>query len=207
MADLRLSERHHGRNLPAHIAIRVKRLEFLAVPDTQECDILSSASHRNEVISAVARKLHEMCSKWDVLELSYLPAESDTQVKLPAALAHCGPFNTSMPAGRNLSIALDGSWESFHAARSRSLKKASNFAANRLKKTGKIDLRQIGANSNDAAIDTMVGDGLKRVGLPRYHMDPAQRQVADETLARVSGEGANILAGNGNLHWFHLHLS
>lgn len=135
-------------------AIRVSRLEFLTVPDTQECDILSSAPHRNEVIAAVARKLHEMRSAWDVLELTCLPAQSDTPAKLPAALAQCGLFGASMPAGRNLYVALDGDWENFYAARSRSLKKASNLAANRLKKTGKVGLRQVGTGSNDAAVGT-----------------------------------------------------
>lgn len=162
-------------------AIRVSRLEFLTVPDTQECDILSSVSDRNEVIAAVARKLHEMRSEWDVLELSYLPAESDTLATLPTALAQYGLLSTSIPAGRNLYIALDGSWENFYAARSRSLKKASNLAANRLNKSGKIDLRQVGADANDAAIGTALEAAVRissqswkrQTGLTLDHPGPA----------------------------------
>jgi CelD/BcsL family acetyltransferase involved in cellulose biosynthesis len=115
---------------------RRRVLEFLTVPDTQCCDILAPASDAAAVAEAFARALGARGAGWDVLELGYL-AEGATAATLFAdALRRSGCTIAITPAGSNPYIALGSTWDAYYGTRSRSLKKASNLALNRVAKSG-----------------------------------------------------------------------
>lgn len=133
--------------------LSIQCLEFLTVPDTQACDLIIDPESRAVVIAAFSDALCTQM-KWDRLSLSYLSgghrAADDLMVLLVNRRYRC----CRKPQGTNLFVPLSGSWETYYAARTRGLKKASNLAANRLNKLGQIDIRWISSdNTTRSAIE------------------------------------------------------
>jgi CelD/BcsL family acetyltransferase involved in cellulose biosynthesis len=126
-------------------------LEFLAVPDTQACDVLARPADLRGVAEAMAVELGRSRGEWDMLFLSRLPADSPSGSLLPAALAGNRIRTGIAPWGDNPVIPLRGEWSAFYAQRSRSLKKSNNLAANRLARAGTVELdwRRPGAGPID----------------------------------------------------------
>lgn len=121
----------------------VRRLEFLSVPDTQFCDLICDGADAAAVCRAIATALSARAREWDVLDLRYLPEDAAA-----AGLAgqHGAPGSTVCERAAwdaNAYIDLTESWEAFYGRRSRSLKKANNLAANRLRKAGALELRWV----------------------------------------------------------------
>lgn len=120
--------------------LTVRSLAFLCVPDTQTCDAIMERSLAREVAERLADALVGSPGRWDVLTLAPLPTRSLTEVfLLPALRSHGVPVEIA-GAGRNLYVPLTGHWDQYYAGRSRSLKKANNLAANRLRRSGVIDV-------------------------------------------------------------------
>ena len=119
-------------------SIERRVLEFLTVPDTQMCDVLARPEDEGAACETFARALG--CSKtpWDVLSLSYLPSDSLAVRYFADALRRTQHELAIEPAGTNPFVDLRGSWDAYYGTRSRSLKKAINLAANRLKKAGEV---------------------------------------------------------------------
>lgn len=138
-----LTQRHPGLR-------RIWCAELLTVPDTQACDLLIAPERSGEVIDAFHAALHRNGSKWDQLDLRYLPGRETAAHQLMAALTHGGYRCNELPQGPNLYVPLDGTWDAYYATRSRSLKKANNLAANRLKKLGQIQIDWITDQTSDA---------------------------------------------------------
>lgn len=115
-----------------------RMLEFLTVPDNQLCDIIIEAAELEAVADAFSEELVRSRRKWDVMRLSYLPDHSPARSALARALDKRGIKYRLSEAGGNPYISLETSWEEYYATRSRSLKKANNLAANRLKKAGEV---------------------------------------------------------------------
>jgi CelD/BcsL family acetyltransferase involved in cellulose biosynthesis len=124
---------------------------FLTVPDTQVCDAIVAGDAREATASALAQGLWAARGEWDVLRLSYLPAGSIAAGPMRAALEAKGFRAVTTEATGNPFVPLDTSWDAYYATRTRSLKKAVNLAANRLKKAGEVGIERIGAGSPEAA--------------------------------------------------------
>lgn len=150
-----------------------RMLEFLTVPDNQLCDIIAAESEQAAVADALAAELVARHGEWDVLRLSYLPEHALARSELARALEAHGIECRMTGTGGNPCISLETGWEDYYSTRSRSLKKANNLAANRLKKAGeiRIDWLQPGAalaaeaaTALDAAIAISAGSWKRSTG-------------------------------------------
>lgn len=131
----------------------VRTLEFLTVPDTQICDLLTDTADRSAVAEAVAEALMHAPFHWDMFRPSYLGQDSAGANELRAALARRDARVELRAAHVNLFIGLAGGWKAFYAERSRRLKKANNYIANRITRTGsELEVSWLwGSAANDAA--------------------------------------------------------
>ena len=109
-------------------------LEFLCVPDTQMCNIISSPDDIETVTKAAVDELLSMGSHWDTLELKYLPKDALFSATLSSiikkkeyALKEIETFD------KNLYFRLDD-WPAFYSRKSRRLKKSCNNVRNRINK-------------------------------------------------------------------------
>ncbi len=114
-------------------------MEFLAVPDTQRCDILGSPADASEIIEAIAGALKQVYTAWDICILSNLASDALT-LKLPAVLQRQHIKTNVLDSPGNPFVTLNGSWQDFYACRSRRLKKNNNLIANRLKGAGEPEV-------------------------------------------------------------------
>ena len=128
-----------------------RTLKFLAVPDTQVCDVLAADADRLPVASALADELVRRQREWDAIALRYLPDGTIALTELREALSRHGLRCDVRQATQNPWIALDSSWETYYSSRSRRLKKATNLATNRLSKAGDIELRWLQPGEGDTA--------------------------------------------------------
>jgi CelD/BcsL family acetyltransferase involved in cellulose biosynthesis len=125
-----------------------RRLEFLSVPDTQLCDLIvapGDAKDAAKAFIATLRNAHD----WDILHLDSLRPKNSSIAALSEAFASNKLRFEQNDAGSNAFISLRGSWSDYYNARSRSLKKANNLAANRLHKAGSVRVHWVTATSVD----------------------------------------------------------
>lgn len=128
-----------------------RRAELLTVPDTQLCDLVVARTHAHVVATAMAAELRRHRSRWDHLRMDYLASDAVAAHAFRLALEALG-FRTELRGGaRNLMIALDTSWADYYGGRSRSLKKANNLAANRLKKKGEVTIEWLRPDTSEFA--------------------------------------------------------
>ena len=120
---------------------RLRRLEFLTVPDTQVCDLMIVPDMRAEVARAFAEELARHQDSWDEVRLSYLPSVALAARELQAQLRALGLWGVRKPFARNLYVSLAGQWDSFYAGRGRRLKSHNKNAANRLRKAGNVEIQ------------------------------------------------------------------
>lgn len=123
-----------------HARMQVRLLEFLTVPDTQACDVLSAPEDASAVVEALSMALFACRNEWDVLQLSYLQPGTASHGVLPGAFLARGLKNRMAQAGDNPFIDLQTGWEAFYATRGRRLKKSNNLVANRIKKAGELEI-------------------------------------------------------------------
>jgi CelD/BcsL family acetyltransferase involved in cellulose biosynthesis len=130
---------------------RLRELSFLTVPDTQACDVIVGEADEAIAAEAFSAELARRTHEWDVLRLKYLPPESVAASSLREALTGRGFVTRLEQRGANPCVCLDSTWSAYYATRTRSLKKANNLAANRLKKAGdiRIDWFEPGATAAD----------------------------------------------------------
>lgn len=127
-----------------------RRLEFLTVPDTQMCDVIAAVDSRAAVACAFADELERRRTEWDALQFDYLQGKSIAAMELSEELGKHGYRCRTQDAGRNLFVALSGTWADYHSTRSRRFKKANNLIANRLKKAGEVQIDWLEPGSDDA---------------------------------------------------------
>ena len=121
----------------------VRAIEFLTVPDTQICDVIVRKDQADDAVEAFASELSRRQTDWDVMRLRYLPPDSTAVTHLLPALVRRGFIVRTTESSRNPFVLLGSSWETFYATRSRSLKKANNLAANRLRKAGDVRIDRL----------------------------------------------------------------
>jgi CelD/BcsL family acetyltransferase involved in cellulose biosynthesis len=139
---------------------RARRLELLTVPDTQLSDLIAACGDLAQVAEALAVELSSR-RDWDVLDLSYLSAQSGSILAFCPAVAKRGLRPSESDAGLNRFISLNGTWVDYYSKRSRRLKKANNLAANRLKKAGNVRVEWLRPDTCDdsqlgRAVDTAI---------------------------------------------------
>ena len=132
---------------------RLRSLEFLTVPDTQTCDVIAAPENRNAVVDAFCDALHERRKEWDQITFRYLHSTNSALHELKQGLEKRRYACNIKTQGPNLFVNLEPTWDTYYGTRSRSLKKANNLAANRLKKTGQIEIQRIShENADEPAI-------------------------------------------------------
>jgi CelD/BcsL family acetyltransferase involved in cellulose biosynthesis len=131
--------------------VALRRLEFLTVPDTQLCDLIAAPGQAVTLAQAFAAELAKRRGQWDLMYFDYLGEGALGGGALQQALGARGFRHEVRDAGKNLMIPLDSAWTDYYNTRSRSLKKANNLAANRLKKAGAIRVDWIEPGVGDAA--------------------------------------------------------
>jgi CelD/BcsL family acetyltransferase involved in cellulose biosynthesis len=127
----------------------LRELAFLAVPDTQSCDVIVGEQERAAATEAFASELVRRGAGWDVMRLHYLRPGSVAASTLRAALENRGFATRATMAPGNPFVMLDSSWEAYYATRSRRLKKSSNLVANRLNKAGEIRIDWLAPGAAD----------------------------------------------------------
>ena len=152
------------------------QLEFLAVPDTQRCDILGAAENGPRLIEAIAGALHRSRAKWDTCLLANLTSDS-LGLLLPQALKL---NNLTVEAPGNPVVRLNEGWEVYYRSRSRRLKKNNNLIANRLKKAGDIEVTRLNKVVDPATLEPWVQAAIgisakswkEKTGLSLNHPGP-----------------------------------
>lgn len=109
------------------------RLEYLAIPDSQECLILAKASLESLVHNAIFANLAAR-SDWDTLEVEQIPEDSSAWDSLHSQKVRSGIAIGYRSGGTNPTVPLSGTWQEYYARRSRRLKKGNNHIANKLKR-------------------------------------------------------------------------
>ena len=130
--------------------LRYRELSFLTVPDTQACDIIVAERDKEMACAAFAAELERRRDEWDLIRLQFLPRGAVAAFALPNALAAKGFTTRLRHATENPFISLQSSWEAYYATRSRSLKKANNLAAGRVRKAGVIRAEWLAPGEGDA---------------------------------------------------------
>jgi CelD/BcsL family acetyltransferase involved in cellulose biosynthesis len=118
----------------------VRRLEFLSVPDSQFCDIICDRENAPEVREALAAALVDIAGEWDILELRLVPEDSVAAGMAGNVRSKVKLDCERIPWDSNPFIDLTTSWADFYGQRTRSLKKANNLSANRLRKAGALEI-------------------------------------------------------------------
>ncbi|MBA2690841.1 MAG: GNAT family N-acetyltransferase [Burkholderiales bacterium] len=129
----------------------IRQLSFLEIPDSQSCDILVARQNRDTVVRAIVDEFFATRHGWDMLRLSRISSDSPILEPLFFEMVSRRLFTTLTPCGKNLRIDLKVDWPDYYSKRSRSLKKGNNLAANRLRKTGKVEVVQVDELSADPA--------------------------------------------------------
>jgi CelD/BcsL family acetyltransferase involved in cellulose biosynthesis len=134
---------------PAHRVSGARRLELLTVPDTQRSDLITAPTAGERVAEAFAEAITRL-GGWDTLCLDYLAPNGAAVRYLVPALSRRGLRLSHHDRGGNPYVALEGAWDSYYNARSRSLKKAVNLASNRLRKAGEVRIEWLTSADCDA---------------------------------------------------------
>lgn len=125
---------------PKQVGLPARRLEFLSVPDTQFCDLVCNRGESANVCAALSSALRARAHEWDVLDLRYLPEDAAAAALAEEDNTRTGLACTHTSWDANAFIDLTEPWDAFYGRRSRSLKKANNLAANRLRRAGSLEM-------------------------------------------------------------------
>jgi len=133
------------RSTQSLLAVTV--LEFLAVPDTQECGFLADPADLDDVIEGMMDYLSSSEIRWDIIRLEKLRADSPAIQALNDTMCRTGCTVQDLDDGINPGIGLEDDWASYYRRRSRRLKKGNNLIVNHLKR----DDRQVEIRCYDSA--------------------------------------------------------
>lgn len=122
-------------------------VEWLKVPDSQFCGIVTSPHFEASLLKQLIHDLYNQSPTWDVLEL--YPCSHDHSFEDLKLLAHV------QAASAHYYLDLSGTWEDYYASKSRRLKKSNNHLANRLKAQGNLSIEHI-VNFNCYALEEVM---------------------------------------------------
>jgi hypothetical protein len=131
--------------------LKLKKLQFLAVPDTQFCDIITTEQNAEQVANVTVDYLIKNKQEWDFLSFGNL-SDNSYVYRLFIPLIHSKNFKSRLFMDtHNPQIIIDQSWEDYYKTRSRRLKKGNNLIANKLNKASdKIEIKHFGTRKEDA---------------------------------------------------------
>ena len=113
--------------------VKYTKLEYLAVPDTQECLILAEPSLEPQVHLAILNHLNSR-KDWDIAEIRQIPEDSFSWKFLTSEIQDPQIAIGFGGGGSNPTVPLAGTWQDYYSRRSRRLKKGNNHIANKLKR-------------------------------------------------------------------------
>ena len=119
------------------VGMTVTVLEFLAVPDTQECSLIMDPADLDAVLAEMTKYLSSGDIHWDIMRLEKLRADSPMIPTLAAMVRRVSCAVQILDGDNSPGIALDDEWQSYYGRRSRRLKKGNNHIVNRLKRDNK----------------------------------------------------------------------
>ncbi|HKJ88274.1 MAG TPA: GNAT family N-acetyltransferase [Gammaproteobacteria bacterium] len=119
----------------------IKSLEFLTVPDTQECELICHPpGMRLEVLAAIAEWIKKQRRQWDLLYLGQFSSRSDTLERLAGFFGRDWYTTENPLESLNYFLPTPGNWEEYYQGLARKLKKNNNWVANRLRKAGEVEI-------------------------------------------------------------------
>lgn len=113
--------------------LKYRKLEFLAVPDSQECSVLAKTALELQVHKAIFDHLAAR-QDWDIVEVRQLPDHAYTSEFLASQRAGPGIRTRFQSGGTNPTVPISGTWQDYYARRSKRLKKGNNHLYNKLKR-------------------------------------------------------------------------
>ncbi|MGB8435955.1 MAG: GNAT family N-acetyltransferase [Burkholderiales bacterium] len=135
----------------------VRKLEFLSVPDTQFCDVICAREDGGEVREALVISLKGLAKDWDVLDLRFVTEGSVVAGLAKKEHSTAGLGCDLVAWDTNPCVDLTNSWAEFYGQRTRGLKKANNLSANRLRKTGELEIEWLkGGQHVPVCVDTLL---------------------------------------------------
>ncbi len=117
---------------------RVRMLEFLSVPDTQQADVLVDGDHKMAVLETLTAYLANNMREWDLIELKWLSEQSLVLTEWKLVLDKHGIGAGADVYARNPVVQLSGTWDHYYGQKSRRFKKANNHNANRLRRAASV---------------------------------------------------------------------
>ncbi|MEG0822609.1 MAG: GNAT family N-acetyltransferase [Burkholderiaceae bacterium] len=127
-----------------------RELALITVPDTQFADVLLGPDPA-PVARVMAEALVAARGEWDELHLTHLRPDGEW-TRLRDALTRLTAVDCA-PYARNLRIALDAPWAAYYASLSKTVREKNKLAANRLARTGQVEIEwHRGENPAPAAL-------------------------------------------------------
>lgn len=116
----------------SRFGMRIRHLEFLTVPDTQECDILCRPGYEQTAAMSISQYLSKS-PDWDIAKLEKLLPDAFCASTLLPALVDNSLKHSIIDSEVNFTIPIADDWQTYYSRRSRRLKKGNNLISNRLK--------------------------------------------------------------------------
>ena len=124
--------------------LSIQKLEWLAVPDTQFCDVIAKEEDKARVFKTFWKALSHNPFPWDKIDLyPFNKACCANKQWLPEK----HPFKIE-EASQHYWINLEKGWDDYYQTRTRRLKKGNNHLANRLKAEGSLTLVHLYGDNN-----------------------------------------------------------
>lgn len=123
--------------------LKVRRIDFIIVPDTPYIDIIALPQRRREILEAMLGYLkNERKGTWDVLTFGQLPVQSPNfnlfREILKDVSGECLNGSSVTPY-----VPIKGDWASFIQAKSARFRKTQRNIINRVKKLGNVEIECI----------------------------------------------------------------
>ncbi len=142
--------------------VRAAVLEPLGVPDTQRFDLIAAPADYGAVANRTLEHLAAERRSWDLVRLDRLTDLSAAASILRASGAEHDLRSAVAVDGDNPSVGLACRWAEYYATRSRRLKKANNYVANLLKRSGKaVELRHVTGVSAAGEVETALSAAIE----------------------------------------------
>ncbi|MCI5141440.1 MAG: GNAT family N-acetyltransferase [Candidatus Electrothrix sp. ATG1] len=120
----------------------VRKISFIENDETPHCGlIVDSSLDLNRVLDSLRTYLRASKSTWDILLLRKIHQDSQLIESFPALLGGREMRVHVRPSLRSPVLYMNSEWDSFYRAKSQRFKKKLRYDRNKLKRSGKVDVR------------------------------------------------------------------